>query len=422
MKSLIEKLRAELDDARRLLSETGDRQAADDAGFRAADAALATVQKNVELALHEWMSALDAVRDPIFMHDAEFRVMRCNLAYQKCAGMPFKDIIGKPFFEVFPKRDGPLPSCLRAAEHLPESGEDSDIVLVGDLIYRSRSFSIDEEEGVPRYALHILEEITEDVRSVEAIRSSRDLLRSVMENIPVRVFWKDRESRYMGCNSLFARDSGLSSPDELVGKNDFDMGWRDQAEMYRADDAQVIASGQAKLGFEEPQTTPDGRTIWLRTSKVPLPGPDGNTVGLLGIYEDVTADKEAEAALRRSEIQARENAQKFHGIASTAIDAIVMIDHLGRVTYWNPAAAQMFGYDVDEIIGRNLHDVLAPARYLEDHKAAFGNFAATGTGAMIGKTVELEAVRKDGTEFPIALSVSALQLGGGGTRLVWCAT
>jgi diguanylate cyclase (GGDEF)-like protein/PAS domain S-box-containing protein len=131
------------------------------------------------------------------------------------------------------------------------------------------------------------------------LRSANEMLSSVLENVPARVFWKDTESRYLGCNSLFARDAGLQRPDELVGKDDFAMGWRAQAELYRADDARVMAADLPKLAFEEPQTTPDGREVWLRTSKVPLHDNDGKVFGVLGIYDDITEQKQAEAQIRQ---------------------------------------------------------------------------------------------------------------------------
>jgi PAS domain S-box-containing protein len=123
------------------------------------------------------------------------------------------------------------------------------------------------------------------------LEHQKDLLQSVLEHTPIRVFWKDTELRYLGCNSLFAHDAGLSQPDELIGKSDFDMGWREQAALYQADDRAVMASGLAKLDFEEPQNAPDGSTIWLSTSKVPLLGKDQQVIGILGIYADITQRK-----------------------------------------------------------------------------------------------------------------------------------
>ncbi len=123
------------------------------------------------------------------------------------------------------------------------------------------------------------------------LQSQKDLLQSVIEHTPIRVFWKDKDLRYLGCNGLFARDAGVAHPNDLIGKTDFDLGWRGQAALYRADDEAVMYSGVPKLDFEEPQTTPDGTTIWLRASKVPMRGKDGRVIGVLGIYDDITQRK-----------------------------------------------------------------------------------------------------------------------------------
>ena len=87
----------------------------------------------------------------------------------------------------------------------------------------------------------------------------KSLLQSVIDNAPVRVFWKDRDLRYLGCNPAFARDAGKQSPAELIGCDDFAMGWAAQADRYQADDREIMASGLPRIGYEEPQHTPDGR-------------------------------------------------------------------------------------------------------------------------------------------------------------------
>ncbi len=131
------------------------------------------------------------------------------------------------------------------------------------------------------------------------LEESKALLRNVIDTAPIRVFWKDRESRYMGCNPTFARDAGKQTPAELVGLDDFAMGWAANAELYRNDDQEVIRSGVAKINFEEQQTTPDGNVIWLRTSKVPMRNARGEVVGVLGLYDDITAAKKTEIELLR---------------------------------------------------------------------------------------------------------------------------
>ncbi len=142
-------------------------------------------------------------------------------------------------------------------------------------------------------------QIAQRRRVEEAVKRSRKMLQLVLDTIPVRVFWKGRDFKYLGCNQRFAEDAGMSNPQEIVGKDDYQLVWREYADLYREDDRQVMESGQAKLNFEEPQIGPDGRKLWLRTSKIPLTDMDNNIIGVLGTYEDITQQKEAEEALRR---------------------------------------------------------------------------------------------------------------------------
>lgn len=144
-----------------------------------------------------------------------------------------------------------------------------------------------------------LKNATHDTMNKVLQDSDQTLLQHIVESVPIRVFWKDRDLRYLGCNSLFARDAGLNCPDELIGKTDFEMGWKDQAELYHTDDKRVMESGIPRLGYVEPQTTPRGETIWLRTSKVPLRDAAQKVIGVLGICEDITAQKQAEQTQKR---------------------------------------------------------------------------------------------------------------------------
>ena len=128
-------------------------------------------------------------------------------------------------------------------------------------------------------------------------------------------------------------------------------------------------------------------------------------VGWLICLRDITENKRAEAALRDSE-------EKFRNISDNALDGIVMIDPDGEISFWNHAAEAIFGYSETEIMGKELHTVLAPHRYYHVYFKRFTEFIVTGTGPVIGKTVELSALNKNGKEFPIELSVSNLFLKG----------
>ncbi len=144
----------------------------------------------------------------------------------------------------------------------------------------------------------VIRDITARKETEKAIQESRRLLQLVMNNIPQAVFWKDRNLTYLGCNKAFAEDAGLDSPDQIIGKTDYDMPWKSEAELYRADDRSVMEAGQAKLNFEEPQTIPTGDTIWLRTSKIPMVDADGKVFAVLGMYEDITERKLLEQQVR----------------------------------------------------------------------------------------------------------------------------
>lgn len=155
-----------------------------------------------------------------------------------------------------------------------------------------------ETQDGPRTLSYFID-LTEQKRTEYHLQTSNTMLKTVIENAPLRIFWKDKESHYLGCNTAFARDAGMQSPDELIGRNDFQMGWRDQAQLYRDDDIRTMACNMPKLAFEEPQTTPDGHQIWLKTSKVPLHDANGSVVGVLGIYDDITEQKLTEAKIHQ---------------------------------------------------------------------------------------------------------------------------
>ena len=118
-------------------------------------------------------------------------------------------------------------------------------------------------------------------------------------------------------------------------------------------------------------------------------------------------EKEAER-LRQTEEALRESEERFRAIATAARDAILMMDGEGGVSFWNRAAETMFGYSSQEVLGEDVHGLLAPKKYHPAFAAAFLEFRETGKGEAVGTTLELTALRKDGTEFPIELSLSSV--------------
>ncbi|MEA2021449.1 MAG: diguanylate cyclase [Candidatus Caldatribacteriota bacterium] len=129
--------------------------------------------------------------------------------------------------------------------------------------------------------------------------------------------------------------------------------------------------------------------------------------------EERTQDLEIDIEKRKqTEETLRESEEKFYSISSSANDAIFFIDNDDNISYCNKAAEKMFGYNKEEMLNKELHKLIVPAKYLKDHKKGFTAFQKTGKGPAIGKTLELSAIRKNGQEFPIALSLSAVKLKG----------
>jgi len=148
----------------------------------------------------------------------------------------------------------------------------------------------------------------------------------------------------------------------------------------------------------------DGTRVSVEISASPMRGPHGEEL-VLGIFHDLTERNQASEELRLSEARLR-------AITDSANDAIVMMNPRGEITYWNPAAESILGYPGEMAMGKDLHGLLAPERY---HPAIRGNlpgFAATGRGNAVGETIELTARRLDGSEVPIDLSLSAVNLKG----------
>jgi PAS domain S-box-containing protein len=193
------------------------------------------------------------------------------------------------------------------------------------------------------HALDTLSQEALRVQMEQELENSRNLLKTVIDTSPVRIFWKDRESRYLGCNPAFARDAGENTPANIIGKIDDELSWHAQAELYRADDRQVMNSGIAKISYDEPQTTPEGKMIWLRTSKVPLRNAAGEAIGILGIYEDITERKLTELALRRSEAELK-RAQAVAQIGSWNLDV-----NTGRFE-WSEESHRIFGIPGTEAV------------------------------------------------------------------------
>jgi len=127
-------------------------------------------------------------------------------------------------------------------------------------------------------------QIRERKRMEQALHETREMLRLVLDSIPIRVFWKGSQSVYLGCNLAFARDAGFADPEEILSKSDHDLPWQAQADSIRAADTRVMTANKPEDGVTEARVCAGGRIMQVTVHRVPLRDPDGRAIGVLGTY------------------------------------------------------------------------------------------------------------------------------------------
>ena len=150
--------------------------------------------------------------------------------------------------------------------------------------------------GVERARARI--DAIEKEQAEAALQESKQMLEAVIDSVPQRIFWKDVDSRYLGCNRAFARDVALENHAAIIGLTDEDMPWHSTAEDARRRDRELVESGKP-LHYEELVPTSRGEVRWLHTSKAPIRSADGAVIGVLGSYEDVTELVQSRELLNR---------------------------------------------------------------------------------------------------------------------------
>ncbi len=188
-------------------------------------------------------------------------------------------------------------------------------------------------------------------QSRKSVQVSNELLQKVLDTIPMPIFWKDLQSNFLGCNQLFAEEAGKNSPGELVGKDDNSTPSAAQTEKYRADDAEIMQSGIAKINIEEMHITANGEQGWIRTTKAPLRHANGEIFGLLGAFEDITKKKLADQELFYEKERLR--------ITLLSIgDAVITTDSRKKVTLINSIAEVLTGWCAKDALGKDVDLVL----------------------------------------------------------------
>jgi len=291
---------------------------------------------------------LESIPIPVFFLDAKGQYTGCNHAFTNQLGVSNDEIKGKSVIDLWPSEES-------------RTNYQSDLDLIDNKGFKTFETTVIDKENQIRDVIFVKNvfydelgnvaglvgtyiDITDRKKTEDALRESEQMLLTILDHFPGVVFWKDKQSNYLGCNEAFANGAGLNNSSEIVGKTDFDLPWADtEAENYRADDNQVMHEGITKLHIIETQHQNDGKIMWFDTSKIPLNAPDGEVFGIIGVSTDITDRKLAEDALIESE-------EKYRTIANFTDDWEYWLDTNDKFIYCSPSCEKVTGYSSDDFI------------------------------------------------------------------------
>ena len=249
------------------------------------------------------------------------------------------------------------------------------------------------------------ENITFRKEAEDKVIESEDRFNKLAEHSRVITWEVDSDGMYTYVSHVCLAVLGYE-PEEIAGKLHFyDLHPEQGREAFKAEAFEAFAQKLLFRDLENAVETKTGQILWVSTNGIPITDDNGNLTGYRGTDTDITAKKESEELLAQSE-------SRLRAITDSAYDAIIMMDNQGRITFWNPAASKVFGYTENEAAGQNLHALIIPQKYYATHNEAFPLFQTTGLGAKIGRKLEFEALRKDGQQIVVEMSVTSIKIKG----------
>ena len=239
--------------------------------------------------------------------------------------------------------------------------------------------------------------------SEQELRESQRHHQRLVEHAPVAIAIHDAEGRIEFANPAAAQLAGLIYPGQMVGRSVFELVPSEAETRVRGLIEAILNRGEHVREAPAEIHRLDGTTAWVEVTAIPWTFDGARRV--LMLLSDLSEFRRTEAELRDSE-------ERFRALSNSAQDAIVVMDDSGRVVFWNEASTRIFGLSPDEAKDKDFAQLILRADYRATFSAAFADFAKSGRGALIGSTVELPALRRDGSALPVEASFSAVNLKG----------
>ena len=258
-------------------------------------------------------SLVESLPQNIFRKDLNERFTFANQNFCKLMGKPLEEVLGKTDFDFSPKelaekyqeddqRVMAAGKPFQTVEEHCEPGQPTIYVETVKTPLYDRDGNIAGIQG-------IFWDVTEKKRTENQLNYERDLLRSLLDTIPDRIYFKDRDSHFIRISRALADQFGLDDPEEAIGKSDFDFFTREHAQPAFEDEQKIIETGKPIIGKTEKETWSDGGTTWALTTKMALQNTEGEIIGTFGVSKDITELKQAEEQLALTRDAALESAR-----------------------------------------------------------------------------------------------------------------
>ncbi len=318
------------------------------------------LQKKLSLTKKNYKNVIDTASEGIWQTDPQGNTVMVNLAMAKMLGYSVAEMEGKPFQDFINPdslADLKLDSTCQEKEGCIHRQNCRFYHRDGSTLWALVSVtSIFDSQHHYLGRLQMVTDITEHQETEQALSNSEQFIQTLLDTMPLPLFWKDRESRFLGCNQRLSMAMGLSSPAEIVGKSDFDLGVgisefdlvssKSEAIAYRRDDEEVMTSGEPKLAIQETITLPNGVKRHIETHKAPLRDGSGKIIGVVGVFQDITERKENESALK-------EFNRRWRSLLHQIQMLVVEVDQQGKIRYVNPFFEKVAQVKGDDIIGQS---------------------------------------------------------------------